>query len=120
MLGCQAKDREEAAQKEIWVSDSPESQAKSQLSGDQFNIYVANRFVVPSLNKDQQSQMFTGLMTLEILTQQYIHQHFQFRYLIVNHSKEAFAIERLFQGGYIFNQQPHLNPLESSTTVSDC
>ena len=120
MLGCQAKDREEAAQKEIWVSDSPESQAKSQLSGDQFNIYVANRFVVPSLNKDQQSQMFTGLLTLEILTQQYIHQNFRFRYLIGNHNNEAFAIERLLRGGYIFNQRPHLNPLESSTTVSDC
>ena len=120
MLGCQAKNREEAAQKEIWVSDSPESQAKGQLSGDQFNVYVANRFVVPSLTTDQQSQMFTELLTLEILTQQHIHQHFRFRYLIVNHSNEAFAIERLFQGGYIFKQRPHLNPQESSTTVSDC
>ena len=96
-----------------------ESHAKGRLSGDQFNVYVANRFVVPSLTADQQSQMSTGLLTLDILTRQYIHQHFHYQYLIVGQSKVAFAIERLCQGGHIFNQKPYLNPIASSLSVSD-
>ena len=96
-----------------------ESHAKGRLSGDQFNVYVANRFVVPSLTAEQQSQMSTGLLTLDVLTRQFIHQYFQYQYLIVDHSKEAFAIERLCQAGYIFNQKPYLNPIAPSPSVSD-
>ena len=96
-----------------------ESHAKGRLSGDQFNVYVANRFVVPSLTAEQQSQMSAGSLTLDILTRQFIHQYFQYQYLIVDHSKEAFAIERLCQAGYIFNQKPYLNPIASSPSVSD-
>ena len=91
-----------------------ESHAKERLSGDQYNVYVANRFVVPSLTAEQQSQMSAGSLTLDILTRQFIHQYFQYQYLIVDHSKEAFAIERLSQGGYIFNQRLYLNPIDSS------
>ena len=96
-----------------------ESHAKGKLSGDQFNVYVANRFVVPSLTAEQQSQMSAGSLTLDILTRQFIHQYFQYQYLIVDHSKEAFAIERLCKTGYIFNQKPYLNPIVSSPFVSD-
>ena len=96
-----------------------ESHAKGRLSGDQFNVYVANRFVVPSLTAEQQSQMSAGSLTLDVLTRQYIHQHFHYQYLIVGQSKVAFAIERLCQAGYIFNQKPYLNPIASSPTVSD-
>ena len=39
-----------------------ESHAKGRLSGDQFNVYVANRFVVPGLTAKQQSQMSTGVL----------------------------------------------------------
>ena len=96
-----------------------ESHAKGRLSGGQFNVYVANRFLVPSLTAEQQSQMSAGSLTLDILTRQFIHQYFQYQYLIVDHSKEAFAIERLCQAGYIFNQKPYLNPIASSPSVSD-
>ena len=60
--------------------------------------------------------MSAGSQTLDILTRQYIHQYFQYQYLIVDHSKEAFAIERLCQAGHIFNQKPYLNPIELSPT----
>ena len=93
-----------------------ESHAKGRLSGDQFNVYVANRFVVPSLTAEQQSQMSSGSLTLDILTRQFIHHYFQYQYLIVGQSKEAFAIKRLCQAGYIFNQKPYLNPIELSPT----
>ena len=60
-----------------------------------------------------------GSCTLDILTRQYILQYFHYQYLIVGQSKEAFAIERLCQAGYIFNQKPYLNPIASSPSVSD-
>ena len=93
--------------------------AKGRQSGDQFNVYVANRFVVPGLTAEQQSQMSEGSLALDILTRQFIHHYFQYQYLIVDHSKEAFAIERLCKAGYIFNQKPYLNPIVSSPSVSD-
>ena len=96
-----------------------ESHAKGRLSGDQFNVYVANRFVVPSLTAEQQSQMSTGLLTLDVLTRQYIHIFSINTCSIVDQSKEAFAIERLCQAGYIFNQKPYLNPIASFPSVSD-
>ena len=96
-----------------------ESRAKGRQSGDQFNVYVANRFVVPGLTAEQQSQMSEGSLALDILTRQFIHHYFQYQYLIVDHSKEAFAIERLCKAGYIFNQKPYLNPIVSSPSVSD-
>jgi hypothetical protein len=96
-----------------------ESHAKGRLSGDQFNVYVVNRLVVPSLTAEQQSQMSAGSLTLDVLTRQFIHQYFQYQYLIDDHSKEAFAIERLCKAGYIFNQKPYLNPIVSSPSVSD-
>ena len=76
-------------------------------------------FVVPSLTAEQQSQMSAGSLTLDILTRKFIHQYFQYQYLIVDHSKEAFAIERLCKAGYFFNQKPYLNPIVSFPSVSD-
>ena len=111
--------REATAQKEIRFGDPARESRQRQIEWDQFNVYVANRFVVPSLTAEQQSQMSTGLLTLDVLTRQFIHQYFQYQYLIVDHSKEAFAIERLCQAGYIFNQKPYLNPIAPSPSVSD-
>ena len=53
-----------------------ESHVKGRLSVDQL-IYESNRFVIPSLIADQKSQMSTGLLIVDILTRQYIHQLFQ-------------------------------------------
>jgi len=88
-----------------------DSHAKGRLSGDQLNVYVANRLVIPGLEPSQLSRFADGKLTLDLLTRQYIHQHFQYQYLIVDHSKEAFILEKKSQGGEIFGKKPWLNPL---------
>ena len=88
-----------------------DSHAKGRLSGDQFNVYVANRLVIPGLEQSQLPRFADGSLTLDLLTRQYIHQHFQYQYLIVDHSKEAFILEKKSQGGEIFGKKPWLNPL---------
>ena len=88
-----------------------DSHAKGRLSGDQFNVYVANRLVIPGLEQSQLPRFEDGSLTLDLLTRQYIHQHFQYQYLIVDSSKEAFALEKKCQGGEIFGKKPLLNPL---------
>jgi hypothetical protein len=88
-----------------------DSHAKGRLSGDQFNVYVANRLVIPSLNHGQLAQFADGGLTLDLLTRQYIHQHFEYQYLVVKQSAEAFELERTCQRGEVFGQKPLLNPL---------
>ena len=88
-----------------------DSHAKGRLSGDQLNVYVANRLVIPGLEPSQLSRFADGKLTLDLLTRQYIHQYFQYQYLIVDHSQKAFTLEKKCQGGEIFGQKPLLNPL---------
>jgi len=90
-----------------------DSHAKGRLSGDQLNVYVANRLVIPGLEPSQLSRFADGKLTLDLLTRQYIHQYFQYQYLIVKASAEAFQLERLCQSGAVFGQKPYLNPTVS-------
>ena len=83
-----------------------DSHAKGRLSGDQFNVYVANRLVIPRLEQSQLPRFADGSLTLDLLTRQYIHQYFQYQYLIVKASAEAFQLERLCQNGAVFGQKP--------------
>ena len=91
----------------------PDCHAKGRLSGDQFNVYVANRLVVPKLVPDQFSEFAAGTLTLDLLTRQYIHENFEYQHLIVKASAEAFQLERLCQNGAVFGQKPYLNPTVS-------
>ncbi len=55
-----------------------DSHAKGRLSGDQFNVYVANRLVIPGLEQSQLPRFADGSLTLDPLTRQYTRQHFQY------------------------------------------
>ena len=95
------------------------SHASGRLSGDQMNVYVANRFVVPEIDAAQQVKFAAGTLRLDTLTRQYIHEHFEYQYLVVKHSAEAYALERLCQCGYVFEQRPYLNPDKAAPTAAD-
>ena len=112
MLGCQeGRLKRTWARKKYGLVTRLDSHAKGRLSGDQFNVYVANRLVIPGLEPSRLARFADGSLTLDLLTRQYIHQHFQYQYLIVDHSKEAFTLEKKCQGGEIFGKKPLLNPL---------
>jgi hypothetical protein len=68
-------------------------------SGDQFCVYVCDRFVVPHLSDQQQAQIGDGVLSLDTLTRERIHDHFEYRYVTVVNGKDAFALERELQRG---------------------
>ena len=87
------------------------SHASGRLSGDQFCVYVANRLVVPKLTPSDLSKFATGEYRLDYMTKSYIHDNFEYQYIIVDSSSEAYSIEDNARTGEVFNQKPLLNPI---------
>ena len=118
--GMSGKDIEKSQHKRVYGLFKRLGQhASGRLSGDQMNVYVANRFVVPQINAAQRAQFAAGTLRLDMLTRQYIHQHFQYQYLVVNRTDEAYALERLCKCGHIFSQRPYLNPTQDTPKATD-
>ena len=87
------------------------SHASGRLSGDQFCVYVANRLVIPTLRSEQLAQFADGLLTLDTLTRQYIHERLEYQFACVETSADAFALERQARSGSVLGVKPFLNPL---------
>ncbi len=87
-----------------------DSHASGRRSGDQFCVYVCDRFVVPGLSPQQQAQIGDGILSLDALTRKHIHDHFEYRYVTVGNGSEAFALEREVQRGALSVGKPFLNP----------
>ena len=87
------------------------SHSTGRLSGDQFCVYVANRLVIPSLKQNDLPLFANGKLKLDILTKQYIHDHLDYQYVLVDSSSEAYAIEIQARNGELFGQRPLLNPI---------
>lgn len=87
------------------------SHASGRLSGDQFCVYVANRLVLPNLDPSCLPKFGTGELRLDQLTKDYIHEHLDYQYVLVDTSKEAYLVEDQARRGDIFGSKPLLNPL---------
>jgi len=87
------------------------SHAQGRLSGNQFCVYVANRLVIPTLTADDLSKFSTGEYKLDYMTKSYIHNNFEYQYIIVESSSNAYRLENKARDGEIFNQKPLLNPI---------
>lgn len=88
-----------------------ESHASGRRSGDQFCVYVCDRFVIPKLTADEQQQVGSGVLLLDKLTRQYIHDRLAYRYIQTVDGKTAFAVERAVQRGALPSGKPFLNPI---------
>lgn len=86
------------------------SHASGRRSGDQFCVYVCDRFVVPRLSDQQQAQIGDGVLSLDALTRKHIHDCFEYRYATVDNGTDAFALEREVQRGAMTVGKPFLNP----------
>lgn len=84
------------------------------LSGDQFCVYVANRFVIPSLKHEQLVKFTHGEHTLDQLTKMYIHNNFEYEFIVVSTSKEAYQLETKARSGLVFSSKPLLNPAQNA------
>lgn len=87
------------------------SHASGRRSGDQFNIYICDRFIVPILTPDQQHDIGSGHLLLDQLTRAYIHEHLTYRFEICPDGSQALATERAIRAGSLPAGRPYLNPL---------
>ena len=86
------------------------SHASGRLSGDQFCVYVANRFVIPSVTPEMLSRFENGSLRLDELTKRYIHDKFDYQFTCVQDGPAAFKLEAECRSGLIFGVKPYLNP----------
>ena len=87
------------------------SHASGRLSGDQFCVYVANRYVVPELKTMELPLFASGELNLDALTKRYITEHFSYSFALTASSREAHDLERAARRGLTFGVKPTLNPL---------
>lgn len=87
------------------------SHASGRRSGDQFNIYICDRFIVPVLTPDQQRDIGSGSLLLDQLTRSYIREHLAYRFQVCGDGTAALATERAIRGGSLPAGRPFLNPL---------
>lgn len=87
------------------------SHASGRRSGDQFNVYICDRFVVPALTRDQQQAIASGQLLLDRMTRDFIRQNLTYRYLVCRDGTEALKIERSIRAGQLPAGRPYLNPL---------
>jgi hypothetical protein len=81
-------------------------------SGDQFCVYVCDRFVVPALTPSQQQQLAAGGLSLDNLTRTFIRDHLTYRFVVIADGTEAARLEAAVQRGALSVGRPYLNPLE--------
>jgi hypothetical protein len=87
------------------------SHASGRRSGDQFNVYICDRFIIPALTPGQQHDIGQGQLLLDRLTRDYIREHLGYRFLVCRDGEEALAVERSIRAGQLPAGRPYLNPL---------
>jgi hypothetical protein len=87
------------------------SHASGRRSGDHFNIYICDRFIVPVLTPGQQREVGRGHLLLDQLTRDYIREYLSYRFLVCGDGAEALAAERAIRAGQLPAGRPYLNPL---------
>ena len=87
------------------------SHANGRRSGDQFNIYICDRFVIPTLTSEQLAAVGAGELSLDTLTRDFTRQHLAFRYVFTETGDEARKVKaEIRRSGLPRSGQPFLNP----------
>jgi len=86
--------------------------ASGRRSGDQFCVYVCDRFVVPVLIPCQQHQLAAGGLSLDDLTRSFIRDRLAYRFVVTADGAEAAQLEAEVRRGALSVGRPYLNPLE--------
>ena len=79
-------------------------------SGDQFCVYVADRFVLPSLSQEDITAIASGRHQMDAFVRRYIHENLSYRFVILPNGKAAHALEAAIKGGEWELGRPLLNP----------
>jgi hypothetical protein len=87
------------------------SHASGRRSGDQFAVYMCDRFVVPHLSHDELDALARGERFLDARTREYIHDHLTYRVVITESGAVARQLEALVRrGGLPRSGRPQINP----------
>ncbi len=98
-----------ATAKGLWTRLN--SHASGRRSGDQFNIYICDRFIVPALTPGQQRDIGEGRLLLDQMTRSFIREYLSYRFVVHRDGAQALAVERAVRAGGLPAGQPYLNPL---------
>jgi hypothetical protein len=87
------------------------SHASGRRSGDQFNVYVADRLVLPQLSQNEIERIAEGENGLfDGLIKDYIAAHLSYRFIVVEDGQAASQIEAEIKAGALSVGKPLLNP----------
>ena len=86
-----------------------ESHASGRRSGDQFCVYVCDRFVVPNLSRDEMKRLAAGGQLLDGLTKLFVRESFRYRFAETEDGETALRIEKMVRDGAL-GRKPMLNP----------
>jgi hypothetical protein len=86
------------------------SHASGRRSGDQFCVYVADRFVLPTLVQKDIAAISSGRHQMDAYVRRYIHEQLLYRYVVVPDGRVALAIEAAIKAGIWGRGRPMLNP----------
>jgi hypothetical protein len=86
------------------------SHAAGRRSGDQFCVYVADRFVLPSLSQEDIAAIASGRHQMDVFVRLYIHGNLSYRFIILPNGAAARAAEAAMKRGEWEHGKPVLNP----------
>lgn len=87
-----------------------DSHASGRRSGDQFCIYVCDRFVLHTLSTDQLTKIAAAELSLDALTRAYIRSYLSYRFVLTATGNEARQMESDIRRGAWDGRKPWLNP----------
>lgn len=88
------------------------SHASGRRSGDQFCVYVCDRFVIPTLRPDELVALSHGELKLDQHTRDWIRAELQFRFVETEDGRTAGELEREVQRGCLSCGPPLLNGID--------
>jgi hypothetical protein len=86
------------------------SHASGRRSGDQFCVYVADHYVLPSLSRKDIAAISASRLSMDALVRKTIHQRFALRFVSTPDYLTALEIERDIKSGSLGAGAPRLNP----------
>jgi hypothetical protein len=86
------------------------SHASGRRSGDQFCIYICDRFVIPRLSADDLAELAAGNRLLDGRTREFIREHLSYRVVVTDSGHDARALEAHIRShGLRRAGRPHIN-----------
>jgi hypothetical protein len=79
-------------------------------SGDQFSVYVFDRFVLGLLSAEAISEAVAGTRRLDEDVRRFIHSHLSYRWVEMPSGADAYALEAVLVTQGIAGSLPYLNP----------